>query len=70
MKCPVCRYGEFQELYLRTEGFSVDIKECRVCGTVWSVNHGVKEVIFDAHGNSFLEVTSECVEADDYSFAV
>lgn len=70
MKCPVCKHHEFKELDLHSEGFYEDIKECRVCGTVWAVNHGVTEVIKDVHKNSFLEGSSECVDGDDYILAV
>ena len=66
MMCPVCRNHDHVEIDLHSEGFSEGILECRVCGTVWSVNHGLTEVVKDSQEKSFLEATSECVEGDDY----
>ncbi len=70
MKCPVCKHHDFKEMGLHSEGFYADIKECRVCGTIWSLNHGVTEVIKDVYKNSFLEASSESVAGDDYILAV
>ena len=70
MKCPVCKaYEQHADIDLHAEGFSEDIITCGICGTIWSVNHGVTEVVKDSQEQSFLSATSECVEADDYSFA-
>jgi hypothetical protein len=55
---------------LHAAGFAEDIDTCKICGSVWSVNHGVTEVVKDAQKNSFMGAISECVEADDYSWAV
>ena len=67
MKCPVCKNHEFVDTDLHAEGFSEDIMECRICGTVWSVNHGVVEIVKDPQDKSFLQARSECVEGDDYN---
>lgn len=67
MKCPVCRNDESVDTDLHAEGFSEDIIECRICGTVWSVNHGIIEIVKDAQEKSFLQAQSECVEGDDYN---
>jgi hypothetical protein len=68
MKCPVCRnHDEHAAIDLRSDGFSEGITECRICGTVWSVNHGVTEIVKDPQEKSFLEAVSECVEGDDYN---
>jgi len=55
---------------LHAEGFYEDIIECRVCGSTWSVIHGRAEVVKDTQRNSFMEAEAECVEADDYAWAV
>jgi hypothetical protein len=52
---------------LHTEGFVENLVECKICGAVWSVNHGVTEMVRDPQAKSFLSASSECVEADDYS---
>lgn len=69
MQCPACKSHRNVEMDLHAEGFIEDIVECRVCGTVWSVNHGVVEIVKDPQEKSFLEATTECVEADDYSMS-
>jgi len=46
--------------------FHEELYECAVCGTVCSVAHGQVEIVKDAQKGSFLETTSEAVEADDY----
>ncbi|HWI40327.1 MAG TPA: hypothetical protein VNX25_02425 [Verrucomicrobiae bacterium] len=70
MKCPVCKAHEQRvAIELHSEGFAEEINTCSICGTVWSVNHGMTEVVKDSQEKSFLEATSECVEGDDYSYA-
>ncbi len=69
MKCPVCKSQDHLDLDLHSNGFTEDIMECRVCGTIWSVNHGVTEIVRDPQEKSFLEATSESVEGDDYNQA-
>jgi hypothetical protein len=70
MKCPVCKtHEQYTEIDLHAEGFAEGIMTCGICGTIWSVNHGVSEVVKDPQERSFLEAISECVEGDDYSFA-
>ncbi len=69
MKCPVCKSQDHLDIDLHSNGFTEDIMECRVCGTVWSVNHGVTEIVRDPQEKSFLEATSESVEGDDYNQA-
>lgn len=70
MKCPVCKSQEFQRLQLHADGFDEQICECSSCSTSWSVNHGLSEVIRDSQKNSFLEAIAECVDGDDYAWAV
>ncbi len=68
MKCPVCKNQKNVETVLHAEGFDEQIVECRICGTIWSINHGVAEIVKDSQEHSFLEAVSECVEGDDYSW--
>ncbi|HEY5974259.1 MAG TPA: hypothetical protein VIU41_05905 [Geobacteraceae bacterium] len=69
MKCPVCKNQEHADLHLHADQFDEDIMKCSVCGSTWSINHGVVEVIKDTQEHSFLEGVSECVEGDDYGQA-
>ena len=69
MKCPVCKNTQYIEIDLHSEQFSEDIVECKICGSMWSVNHGASEVVKDSQEHSFLEALSECVEGGDYSWA-
>lgn len=70
MKCPVCRaHGPHNQLGLRVQGFAEDIVTCVVCGAVWSVNHGMTELIVDPQQGSFLSAIGDTVEADDYNYA-
>jgi hypothetical protein len=70
MKCPVCKtHEQYDEIDLHSNGFSEDIITCSICGAVWSVNHGMTEIVKDPQEKSFLEALSESVEADDYGFA-
>ncbi len=66
MICPVCKHHEQVEIDLHADGFTEGIIECSYCGTIWSVNHGLVEIVKDAQEKSFLEAVSECVESDDY----
>lgn len=66
MRCPVCKSHEHLAFELQSTGFAENIVECRICGTIWSVNHGMVEVVKDVQKKSFLEATTECVEGDDY----
>ena len=66
MKCPVCKNHENLRFALHSEGFAEEIFECRICGAVWSVNHGVTEMVRDPQARSFLEALTECVDGDDY----
>jgi len=67
MKCPVCKSQEHVDIDLHADGFTEGIMECPSCGTIWSVNHGVTEIVKDTQEKSFLEAQSECVDADDYN---
>jgi len=68
MKCPVCKSRQHSEIDLHSDGFAEEIDECKICGTVWSINHGVVEIVNDTQEKSFLEALSECVEGDDYNW--
>jgi uncharacterized Zn finger protein len=66
MKCPVCSNHDSIDIGLHVEGFSEEIIKCNACGTIWSINHGLTEIVKDTQEQSFLEAQSECVEGDDY----
>lgn len=68
MKCPVCKGSDYREVDLRTAEFAEDLFECRVCASIWAVNHGRIEVVKDTQNHSFLEAISERVEGDDYNY--
>lgn len=70
MKCPACQSLEFSKMEFHAEGFNEEIAECKTCDTVWSVNHGLVEVVKDSHPRSILAATCECVEGDDYYMLV
>ena len=67
MRCPACKTHEHSEIHLRSDQFNEDLFKCPTCGTTWSVNHGVMEVVTDTQEHSFLAAKSECVEGDDYN---
>ena len=69
MHCPVCKNHEHVGIDLRSSGFNEDLVECRICGTTWSVSHGVMAIVKDPHANTFLEALSESVEGDNFCFA-
>jgi hypothetical protein len=70
MKCPTCKNYKHTELDLHSEQFTEDIMECSLCGTSWSINHGVTEIVKDSQECSFLQAATECVESDDYNWAM
>ncbi len=69
MQCPVCKNHEHVGIDLRSGGFTENLVECRICGTEWSVNHGVMAIVKDPQADSFLEALSESVEGDNFCFA-
>lgn len=69
MKCPVCQNYEHSHTHLNAGQFNEELMKCPSCGSSWSINHGVTEIINDTQVNSFLSGTSECVECDDYCLA-
>lgn len=70
MLCPVCKtHDQHTHSALETEGFSEQLITCEICGSLWSINHGMTELVRDAQEQSFMEALSECVESDDYSLA-
>jgi len=70
MKCPICKtLEEYVEIDLHLDGFAEEINTCSICGTIWSVNHGATNIVRDPQRKSFLSALSECVGADEYSFA-
>lgn len=69
MKCPICGSYEQKNLEMKSDQFSEGLVECSICGSSWAVNHGHAEMIVDTQLASFLQGQSECVEADDYTWA-
>lgn len=65
MKCPVCHSFENSEIHLASEGFNEEIVNCSVCETVWSLNHGLMEIVTETQSKSFLSVHSEEVDGED-----
>lgn len=70
MFCPVCKHRHFMKTGLHADGFDEALCKCAVCGSTWAINHGLSEVVRDTQRNSFLAGTTECVEGDDYCWAV
>ena len=70
MQCPVCGSYEQSTLEMKIAQFNEKLVECGVCGSSWSINHGLAEIVVDTKLASFREGQSECVEADDYPWAV
>ena len=71
MQCPICKTVEqYDALDLHAAGFSEDILTCINCETIWSVNHGVTNIVNAPQRKSFFSSLSECVGADEFSFAV
>jgi uncharacterized Zn finger protein len=66
MKCPVCSNYDSIEIGLQIDQFDEKIIHCKSCGTIWSINHGLTEIVKDGQENSFLEGQSLPVESDDY----
>lgn len=71
MKCPVCKHhNNYKRTGLHADGFDEALYQCAVCGSSWAINHGLTEMVRDTQEHSFLAGITECVEGDDYSFAV
>lgn len=66
MRCPVCKSFKHKEMDLHVDGFYEDLYECAICGSTWTVTHGLTEMVKDAQKCSFLEALTECVEGADY----
>ena len=69
MQCPVCKKHEHDSIELRSGSFNEGLLECRICGSVWSVNHGLMSIVRDSMADSFMEALSASVEGDNYCFA-
>ena len=66
MQCPVCKHREHVGIDLPSGGFSEDLVECRICGSMWSVNHGVMAIVKDPQADSFLEALSGSLAVDTF----
>lgn len=69
MKCPTCKNHDHISIDLHSGGFAEGIRECSICGTICSVNHGLVKIVKDAQKCSFLQSISESVETGEYDFA-
>lgn len=70
MRCPFCESYEQVAISLKSKQFTEVLVECSRCGSSWAINHGHTELVADAHPGSILSGLSECVEADDYVWAI
>jgi len=70
MKCPVCTHHNNSGLDLRSAGFAEEIVECSMCGTVWSISHGLTKIVVDTQQQSFLESEAAAVENDEFDYAI
>ncbi|MBW2452252.1 MAG: hypothetical protein JRE16_11905 [Deltaproteobacteria bacterium] len=66
--CPTCKAVLCVETDLHAYQFHEEIQECANCGTICSSAHDQVEVVKDSQENSFLSITSDFVESDDYVF--
>jgi hypothetical protein len=46
-------------------GFDEDLFQCDICGSSWSVNHGLVDIVKDTQRRSFLQANAELVEGND-----
>ena len=68
MKCPVCKHHQMHsEIEVHDNGFDEDLFQCDDCGSTWSVNHGLVDVVRDTQRRSFLAAETEPVEGFDNS---
>lgn len=68
MKCPVCKSHQSRtEIQVHDNGFDEDLFQCKDCGSTWSVNHGLIDVVRDTQAHSFLEANAESVEGADHT---
>lgn len=67
-RCPTCKSTSSIEIDLDAFQFHEEIYECVTCGTVCSSAHDQVEVVRDSQIGSFLSLSTDLVEADDYVF--
>lgn len=67
MYCPTCKTLEHSDVHFKSDAFEEDLNRCSACGTVWSINHGIIEIVTDSQEESFLSSVTEDVECDDYN---
>lgn len=67
--CPVCKNHEQIKIDLHSDGFYENILECKACGMIWAVNHGLVEIVKDPQEKSFLGAVGLGVEGDDCYWA-
>jgi uncharacterized Zn finger protein len=66
MQCPVCKsHQEQSEIEVHANGFDEELFRCELCGSTWSVNHGLVDIVKDTQRRSFLAANAESVEGGD-----
>lgn len=45
MKCPVCKNRGHVEIDLHSDGYCENMRECGVCGTVWTWKNGERQIV-------------------------
>jgi hypothetical protein len=64
----VCKSHATQsDIQVHANGFDEALFRCDACGSTWSVNHGLVEIVRDTQSRSFLGATSEAVDGTDYN---
>jgi RNA polymerase subunit RPABC4/transcription elongation factor Spt4 len=68
MRCPVCHSSaQHPEIRSHSVDFDEEIVGCDVCGSSWSLSHGMAAIVTDTQERSFLSAVSEIVEGGDYA---
>ena len=68
MKCPVCKKHKMHtEIEVHVNGLDEALYQCDICGSTWSVNHGLVEIVKDTQSESFLAGNCEPVDGADNS---
>ncbi len=68
MKCPVCKHSEQHvEIKVHANGIDENLIQCDICGSIWSVSHGLVKIVKDTQAQSFLGANAVSVDGDDDS---
>jgi hypothetical protein len=55
------------EIEVHVNGLDEALYQCDICGSTWSVNHGLVEIVKDTQSESFLAGNCEPVDGVDNS---